>query len=453
MLKFDVILFIFTDILTYILKKINKGTYMEKLLSLPAAILPAVILVCGLFYLVKLRFFFVLHPLRTINSMFSDRSQLRQISLSLAGTLGVGNIVGVAVAIVFGGAGAVFWMWISALVSMILKYAEITLAVRYREITPNGEIRGGPMYYMKNGVGGKLGRILGYVFALLGVVLSFSMGNIVQSKAAVDAVCEMMDISPIVVGVVLAVLCALSVFGGYNAVSRVTSVVVPIMSALYIFFSLRAVIVDITLLPSVMLKIISSAFDTKAEIGGVLGFFASRALRQGVSKGAYSHEAGAGTAPLSHSQTKTKSPARQGLLGLFEVFFDTIVICTLTAFMILMYGGDESGGMSLVSGAFNHYFGASGKYFLCISIIAFAFSTLICWGYYGKTCFSYICKSKTLGKAYLLTYCAAVVLGAVISEGYAWVLTDVGVSALTFVNLVALMLLWRDVKKETDLLN
>lgn len=425
---------------------------MQKLLSFPVSILPVVILLCGAFYIVKLRFFFILHPVRTLKNMFSDKSQLRQISLSLAGTLGVGNIVGVAMAIVIGGAGAIFWMWMSALVSMVLKYAEITLSVRYRDISVGGEILGGPMYYMKNGIGGRLGRLLGALFAVLGVVLSFSMGNIVQSKAAVDAICEISSAPPLIVGAVLALLCAFSVFGGYNAVSRVTSVVVPIMSGIYIFFSLRVIVLNMALVPQVLSKIISSAFDFSAGVGGIFGFFTSTALRQGVSKGAYSHEAGAGTAPLSHSQTKTKSPARQGLLGLFEVFFDTMVICTLTALVILMYGGEGDSGIGVVSAAFDHYFGVSGKYFLCISIVAFAFSTLICWGYYGKECLDYIYRSKISERIYLLLYCGAVVLGSLVSEGAAWVLTDLGVAALTIVNLSALMLLWRDVKFETDLL-
>ena len=414
--------------------------------------LPIMIAACGIFYLIKLRFFFVLHPFKTLKLMFSDKSQLKQLSLSLAGTLGVGNIVGVGVAVALGGAGAVFWMWISALVSMILKYAEIVLAVKHREFDARGDARGGPMYYMKNGVGGKLGRALAIIFAALGVIMSFIMGNIVQSHAAVGAVRSIFDVPPLAVGIILAALCAMSIFGGYTAVSRVTSVIVPLMSAAYIIMTLCIIFSNISSVPRVIESIFLSAFDLSAAGGGITGFLVCGAVRHGVAKGAYSHEAGSGTAPLSHAQTKIKSPARQGLLGLFEVFFDTIIICSLTAFVILLYGGDAGGGMASIRAAFEHFCGSAGVYVVMISIVFFAFSTIICWGYYGRTCLDYLFKDARVKNAYLALYCMVVVAGAVISESRAWMLTDIGVALMTYINLIAVVYLWRDVRRETDLL-
>ena len=424
---------------------------MEKLTIILSA-LPAVLAVGGAFYLLKLKAFFFVHPIKTIRLMFSDKSQLRQLSLSLAGTLGVGNIVGVAVAVSLGGAGAVFWMWLSALASAVLKYAEIVLAVKYREYGADGQIRGGPMYYMKSGVGGKFGRALAAVFAALGAMMAFIMGNLVQARAAVGAAEAIFNVPPIAVGILLAALCAMSLFGGFDTVSRVTSAVVPLMSAGYIAVSLWIILSHLGSVPHVLGEIFSSAFDFSAAGGGVFGFLLGGAVRHGVLKGAYSHEAGGGTAPLSHAQTKIKSPGREGLLGLFEVFFDTIIICTLTALVILL-DGNVSGGVDAVSNAFRRFCGDAGVYAVMISIVFFAFSTMICWGYYGTACLEYLCKSRRAKNIYLALYCAAAVLGSVVGEGRAWALTDAGVALMTYVNLVAVVALWRDVKSETALLD
>ena len=416
-----------------------------------AVFLPAVITACGAFFLIKLKAFFFVHPIKTVKTMFSDRSQLRQLSLALAGTLGVGSIVGVAVAVSLGGAGAVFWMWISALVAAVLKYAEIVLAVKYREYGSDGQIHGGPMYYMKSGVGGRSGRALAAVFAALGASMAFIMGNLVQARAAVGAMEAIFDVPPLAVGVLLAALCAVSLFGGFDAVSRVTSAVVPLMSAGYIAVSLWIILSHIGGVPRVVNEIFSSAFDFSAAGGGAFGFLLGGAVRHGVLKGAYSHEAGGGTSPLSHAQTKIKSPGREGLLGLFEVFFDTIIICTLTAFVILL-GGESSGGVDAVKSAFGRFCGDAGVFAVMISIVFFAFSTMICWGYYGTACLEYLTKSRRVKNIYLALYCAVAVLGSVVGEGRAWALTDAGVALMTYVNLVAVVLLWRDVKSETELL-
>ena len=411
--------------------------------------MPAAITLIGAFFLCRLRLFFIVHPIKTLKMTFSGASPVRELSLSLAGTLGVGNIVGVAMAISLGGAGAVFWMWLSALVSAVLKYAEITLAVKYRRFTPRG-VLGGPMYYMEDGVGGRFGRVLAVTFSALGVLLSLVMGNLVQSRAAVGAAERILPYPAWAIGIVLAILCVFSIFGGYRAASRVTSVIVPLMSAAYILISLWIIATHIAAVPAVLKNIVSSAFDTRAAGGGALGFLTSSSLRHGVAKGAFSHEAGGGTAPLSHAQTKEKVPARQGLLGLFEVFFDTGVICTLTALVILL-GGNGSGGAARVYDAFTLFCGKFGGAAVSVSIVFFAFSTMICWGYYGKTCLDYLTKSRAAGKIYLVFYCAFIVAGALVGEGAAWMLTDIGVSLMTTVNLAAVVLLSRTVREETEL--
>lgn len=420
--------------------------------DVPVKFLPAILILCGVYFLVKLKFFFLLHPMKTAKLMFSSPEQIRELSLSLAGTLGVGNIVGVAVAIILGGSGAVFWMWISAAVSMVLKYAEIVLAVKYRHFSLSGDATGGPMYYMRDGIGGGVGRGLAFVFALLGVSLSFAMGNLVQSGAAVGALSEMTAYSPVALGAVLGVLCAFSIFGGYKSVSNVTSFVVPVMSAVYLVVSLGIVFSNIERLPGIFADIVSSAVEPLSAGGGVMGFLTSSAVRHGVSKGAYSHESGAGTAPLSHFKTKNNSPARQGLLGLFEVFFDTIVMCTITAVVLLLYGDAPSSNASeYISAAFGHFCGAPGMYIVNISVVLFAFSTMICWGFYGRTCLYYLCSRPKIANAYLAIYCGAVALGGVINEGVIWQIADVAVVVMTSVNLCAIVNLSEVVKKETEL--
>lgn len=423
-----------------------------RIFDVPVKFLPAILILCGIYFLVKLKFFFLIHPLKTAKLMFSSPEQIRELSLSLAGTLGVGNIVGVAVAIILGGSGAVFWMWISAAISMVLKYSEIVLAVKYRRFSLSGDATGGPMYYMKDGIGGCVGRALAFVFALLGVSLSFAMGNLVQSGAAVGALSEITAVSPVLLGVVLGALCALSIFGGYKSVSNVTSVVVPVMSAVYLFVSLGIVFTNVERLPEIFSDIIASAAEPLSAGSGVVGFLTSNAVRHGVSKGAYSHEAGAGTAPLSHFKTKNDSPAKQGLLGLFEVFFDTIVMCTITAVVLLLYGDAPSSSASeYISAAFGHFYGAPGMYIVNISVVLFAFSTMICWGFYGRTCLFYLCSRPKLANTYLAVYCGAIALGGVINEGIIWQIADVAVVAMTSVNLCAIVNLSEIVKKETEL--
>lgn len=400
-----------------------------------------------------------MHPIKTLREMFyrkdkSGISPLRALSASLSGTLGVGNIVGVAVAMIVGGAGAVFWVWISALISMVLKYCEITLGVKYRKKSASG-FEGGPMFYMENGVGGKLGKVCGTIFAAAGVVSSFAMGNIVQTSAASDSANIIFGANEIVFGAIFAVVIGLVIFGGFDRISRVTSVVLPAMSAVYLLLSIAVILRNTGLIPSMLEKIFAEAFEFESAFGGLLGFLLSKNVAEGVAKGTFSHESGSGTAPMAHANAHTDTPARQGLLGLFEVFADTIVICTITAFVILIaweQGIECENGMELVLSSFKHEMGSWSQYLIGASILMFAFSTVICWAFYGKLCLAYITKSKKAQIFYLVLYLALIVFGTLLSQETVWKTADLGVALMTALNMPALFLLRREIKKETEVL-
>lgn len=418
--------------------------------ALTSMLVPA-LLSCGAYFFIYLRGFFVFNPIKSIKLFASGgKKALGELSVSLAGALGVGNIIGVAVAISLGGAGGIFWMWLSAAVSMILKYCEIVLSLKYR--IPNGtEYFGGPMYYMRDGVKGNLGKVLAVCFAGLGVISSASLGNLVQSSAVVRTM-EQIGVAPVVTAVVMCVLCAAVVFGGYSGVSKFTSIAVPLMSALYIFVSLRAMFLCRENIPSAFGQIFSGAFTPTSAAGGIFGFLLSSTVRQGTAKGAFSHEAGGGTAPMAHAQATPKTPAAQGMIGIFEVFFDTFVMCSMTALVILTSGVATDGvfGAELVVCAFEVTCGSAAKYIISFSVGIFAFSTIVCWSYYGRMCLSFFSRNKTVEKVFLAVYCASIISGAFISEGNVWHLSDVSVSLMTVINLAAVVWLRKDIKKETD---
>ena len=422
-------------------------------------LLPAVLLMAGIFFLFYLDAFFLRHPWLAFRKMLerekgAKHTPLYELSLSLAGTLGVGNIVGVAVALSIGGAGALFWMWISALFSMILKYAEIVLGLRYRK-TEKGEFLGGPMLYMKNGIGGKAGKALAAVFSAVGLFSAFFMGNTVQTNAAAVAMESAFHVPPVLCGAIFAALCGGILLSGARGVTRVTAVIIPLMSALYLFLSLRIVFMEWEKLPWVFGLILDGAFCSESAFGGSLGFLFSEGLRQGVAKGAFTHEAGAGTAPMAHGGAETKCPAKQGLFGIFEVFFDTIVLCTLTGLVILIACGEEmitDNGMLLVIYAFSRYYGKKAAYLISISIAVFAFATVVCWGYYGKRCLAEFTTSGRAETIYLVSYCAMAVVAAVMQESAVWAASDVTVSLMTVLNLTAVLWLRREVREETRLL-
>jgi AGCS family alanine or glycine:cation symporter len=438
----------------------RRDVFFMDLYSALSLFLSCSILLGGLFFTFYLKGFFFIHPRKTLRGLFSRGgsgrgvSPLRALSASLAGSLGVGNIAGVAVALMVGGAGAVFWMWASALISMVLKYCEITLGVKYRTVKA-GELTGGPMYYMEKGVGGKSGRVLAALFAAACVVSSFALGNIVQVNAALESAGYIFGWSKTAVGAALAAVTAAVILGGFSRISRFTSIVLPVISGAYIALCLAVVIRGGALIPSVTAEIFSGAFRFDSAFGGVLGFLLSPCVAEGVAKGTFSHESGSGTAPLAHAGAEASSPGEQGLLGIFEVFLDTIIICTLTAYVLLIArrgGAGGENGMAFVLSSFELTLGAWTKYAVGASVCLFALSTLVCWAFYGRSALSYLTSSKYAVLFYTLAYLATVVFAASLSQGAVWRTADASIALMTGANLPSLFLLRREIKAETEVL-
>ena len=255
-------------------------------------------------------------------------------------------------------------------------------------------------------------------------------------------------------GIVSAVGCAVLLFGGYEKISRVTAVIIPCLSAVYLVMSVRVVWMEADRIYPLCRTILARAFSFSSSSGGILGFLCSRALRQGIAKGSFSHEAGCGTAPLAHAGADTKLPAKQGILGIFEVFFDTVVLCTLTGFVILLSEGEnftQTNGMRLVLDAFANYYGVAAYYIITPCIVLFALATVVCWGYYGKEMLSYLSKSHTAAVIYVLLFCAVAAAGAVMEENTVWQISDITVALMTALNLSAVWMLRKEVREETEI--
>lgn len=404
--------------------------------------LPLLLFGVGCIYMVALRAFPYLHPKRTALclSCGNTRSALRALSVALGGTLGVGNITGVALAIAAGGAGAVFWMWVSAAVAMFLKYGEVVLSLLYRRRGADGTWEGGAMYYLREH-GGRFGGLVAGVFALLCFVCAMTLGAPVQSNAAATAAEEVLGIPPFVVGTLMLALTALAVFGGIRKIARFTERVVPLVSVLYLFLSLWAIFTHLSELGEVFTRIFTEAFSFSAGASGTGGFFLSRALRYGVTRGLLSNEAGAGTAPMAHSVAEN-TPVAQGVMGLWEVAIDTFVFCTATALPILIAyptALPAGTGISLVVGAFSSLVGAFAPPVLCISIFFFAYATVLAWCYYGKRAIGYLTKNPMAERVYLYAFVAAVGAGAFLGEGVLYEVTDGVMCLLTMLHTTFLL--------------
>ncbi len=415
--------------------------------------LPLLLLGAGLVYLIALGAFPFLHPIRTVRLVKkSGGSALHSLTMALSGTLGVGNIAGVALAVALGGAGAVFWMWVSALVSLFLKYAEIVLAMRYRQKDDKGEWTGGAMYYMKRAAEGKLGRGAAFLFALLCIFTAFSLGAIVQSATAAESLADAFCLPPLLSGLLLLGLTAPVVCGGARRIAAFTAKLIPLLSGLYLFLSLFAIFSHAEGMKAVMAQIVTEAFSLQSGGVGVFAFLTSRAIRYGVTRGLLSHEAGAGTAPMAHA-TADNTPAAQGILGMIEVFIDTFVFCTLTAFVLLLafpHGiPTEMGGMALMNQSFALLTGPFAPPLLSVSVFLFAYATVISWCYYGKCAAAYLIPRR-MGKAcYLFLYLLFVLLGVFLSNGMVWQLTDGVLSALTLLHALFLLPLVGEVRQVT----
>ena len=423
---------------------------------------PLLLMLISLFYCVRLKFFHLLHPIKIVKSLFCGRrsggvSSAKAVTLALAGTLGVGNMVGVASAIALGGFGAIFWMWVSAFLAMILKYAEIVLAMRHRRFDENGKPHGSAMYYIKDCFGkNKLGIVISTVFAILCVLNSLSMGSMIQINAAASAMNGVFNIPPVLVGTVFSVIAFFSLRKGNSGVLSITEKLVPLMTVGFVILSLAVICIRPRDAAEAFSLIFKNAFDFRSGVGGVVGFLASgsvRSVRYGTMRGMLSNEAGCGTAPAAHAVADCEIPAKQGIWGIFEVFVDTVLLCTLTAIVIII-GSDahitENDYMMITVESYSSVLGSFAGYFIAVSVLLFGLATVLCWGYYGMESARYLFPYKRVAKAFVFIYSASVVLGSVISSNIIWEIADLALGSMTFINLTILLIMNREVKESTD---
>lgn len=402
------------------------------------------------------RFGFILR--NTIGTLFAkdkkksgsqhNLTPFQAVSTALAGTVGTGNIAGVTGAIFVGGPGAVFWMWVSAFFGMMTKYAEIVLALKYRQTDEKGAHYGGPMYYIEKGTGQKW---LAVIFALLGGIACFGIGNIAQSTEIAGAVQSLTGLDPLYTGIILAILTAIVVIGGVKRIGQVASYLVPFMAIFYIVAGLAIIALRISDVPAALASIFTQAFSLEPrEIGGgVAGYTIMVSMQQGVARGVFSNEAGLGSAPMAHAASDTQEPVEQGMWGVFEVFVDTIVICTLTSMAILLSGVLEYDLSSFASNgaaaaaAFNAILpGTIGGTVLQISLLFFALSTILGWSYYGERCWGYLSNNnKVVNYIFKIAFVLMCIVGSVGSGALMWDISDTLNGMMAIPNLVGLLLL------------
>ena len=421
---------------------------------------PLILIGAGLFFCIRLGFFHFLHPIKVIRALRSDKdkkgvSSFGAVSLALAGTLGVGNMVGVASAIVLGGFGAIFWMWISALVAMVLKYAEIVLAMRHRRFDSEGRPYGAAMYYIFDGLGKKwFGRIVACTFAVLCLVNAVSMGGMIQVNAAAGAMSGVFGVEPIIIGAVFAAILVWTILRGRDGILSVTEKLVPFMTAGFLLLSVAVICIYPSGVLGAFSQIFKNAFSLRSGVGGVLGFFLSNAIRYGTMRGILSNEAGCGTAPAAHSVSNCKIPAKQGAWGIFEVFVDTILLCTLTAITIIVAYENLNIGdnfMMITVDAYSSLLGDFSGYFIAIAVLLFGLATVLCWGHYGIESVRFLSKKKYAKFLFIFVYATAILLGSVISPSVIWDGADLSIGAMTVINVIVLLKMNAEVKKETEL--
>jgi AGCS family alanine or glycine:cation symporter len=367
-------------------------------------------------------------------------SPFQALMTALSTTIGTGNIAGVATAIYFGGPGAIFWMWVIALFGMATKYAEAVLAVKYREVDALGNHVGGPMYYIKNGLGENWAW-LGMAFALFGMIAAFGIGNMVQSNTVASELYASFQVPPWITGIVMATLTGAVILGGIKRIAKVAEKLVPFMASAYILGALIIIIINISAVPAALLLIVEDAFTGTAAEGGFLGATVMMAVRWGFARGIFSNEAGLGSAAIAHAAAKTNNPVRQGMIAMLGTFIDTIIICSMTALVIILTGAWDSGikGAPMSSLAFNTGF-AGGGYIVTFGLIIFAFTTILGWSYYGERCAEYVLGIKAI-MPYRLLWVVATLTGALIKLGLVWTLADVLNGLMAIPNLIALLLL------------
>ena len=408
------------------------------------------ILGAGLFLTVGLRFltimkipfgFSLLWKGRIPGNDAGDITPFNALMTSLSATIGTGNIAGVATAIFLGGPGAVFWMWMTALVGMGTKYAEAVCAVRFREKDENGNFVGGPMYYIQNGMGENW-RWLAITFALFAGIAGFGIGNMVQSNSIADALYTTFNIPHLYTGIIVALLVGAVLFGGIQRISQVAGALVPFMAALYILASIVVLAINANAIPAAFGLIFTHAFSPAAATGGFAGAAVWAAIRFGVARGVFSNEAGLGSAPIAHAAAKTKGPVSQGLVAMLGTFIDTLIVCTFTALAILSTGVWTSGatGAALTSAAFDAALPGFGGVIIAVSLAIFAFTTIIGWSYYSERSLQYLFGTSII-MPFRAVWSLAAIVGATVKLGFIWLLADTLNAMMAIPNLVALIVL------------
>ena len=396
----------------------------------------------------------------TIGRMFKKKeasdgsiTPFQAVCTALAATVGTGNIAGVAGAIALGGPGAVFWMWISALLGMCTKFSEVVLAVHFRERNAKGDLVGGPMYYIKNGLGKKW-IWLAYMYAFFGACAVFGTGNATQVNTITAAVNTALinyhvlspdatSVTNLIIGIAIAAVVALILIGGIKRIGNVAEKLVPLMALLYVVLAVGLIIMKIDRVPVVFASIFQGAFNPRAVTGGIVGsFFLS--MKNGVSRGIFSNEAGLGTGSIAHACADTKKPVKQGMFGIFEVFMDTIVICTMTAMVVLLSGVEipygQTAGAELTISGFTAVYGNWISIFTAVAMVCFAFSTIIGWGLYGGRCVEFLFGPKSV-KIYTAAYALVSIVGATVDLGLVWGISDTFNGFMTVPNLIGVFLL------------
>lgn len=406
----------------------------------------------GIFLTIRLSFFsfrMLPHSLKMLFTKQDDKSagdisHFQAVMTALAATVGTGNVVGVATAVVIGGPGAVFWMWMTALVGMATKYAEGILGVKYRQKNAKGEMSGGPMYYLEHGLGQKW---LGVLFAFFAVFAAiFGIGNMIQANAASGVALDVFNIPTWLTGVIMAVLIGLVLLGGIRSIGRTAGILVPFMIVFYLVAGIAIMILNLDLIPAAVGLIFTDAFTGNAVAGGALG----TVIRMGVARGLFSNEAGLGTGGIAAAAAKTDVPARQALISMTQVFIDTIIVCSITGITLVMADMYTTGveGAALTAQSFELFLPGVGNYVVAITLLVFIFSTILGWGYFGEKCFTYLVGSK-LTMVYRTIFVLAIIPGATMSLETVWNLGDIFNALMAVPNLIGLIALSGVVAAET----
>jgi len=428
----------------------------------------------GLFYTIKTNFFQFVHIRlwlsTTLGSLTTKQkgngekqslSPFQAMSAALAGSMGIGNIVGVAAALTTGGPGAIFWMWVSALLGAMTKYAEIVLGFHYRYRDKQGNWVGGPMVYLKEGLNSPF---LSACFSIICIAGSLSMGNMTQGNSMAEVLNYTFHIPVLITGLLAAVLIAFVIIGGVERIGKLSAVLIPFMSVLYMVACLLVIGANITKIPKAFASIFTYAFRPKPLLGGIGGYYLKTALRTGVMRGVFSNEAGIGSSVIAHAASSTKEGVEQGMWGIFEVLFDTVVVCTLTALVLLtsgvydvtLYNAVKSQGITslpdgatLATNAFSSVLGSFGQSFLTFATVVFAFATIIAWSHYGEQCVLYLLGEKFL-YSYKILYVVSVLLGCVMRMDVVWRIADNMNALMAIPNLIALAFLSKKVLEDTS---